>query len=96
MCEDIGRLTCEESNGKVSTSFDGCCNSLEGMSCSSIRAFLNPCDAFRGGGLGGKGESLFLFFSLVLLSHFTVELDEDDVRDSRNDGRPCGSNARGS
>jgi hypothetical protein len=58
----------------------------------SERGFLNFCDDFRGGGLGGRGESLFFFFfdsgvlaSAFMASAFTVELDDDD---SRSDGRP--------
>lgn len=50
---------------------------------------LNLTDDFLGGGLGGIGERRFFFFlsfsfsSLSLALSFTVELDEDDVSDSR-------------
>jgi hypothetical protein len=56
---------------------------------------LNFCDDFLGGGLGGKGESLFFFFfSFVFpspFSPFTVELDDEEVSDSLKGVRLCGS-----
>lgn len=57
---------------------------------SSIeRCFLNFCDDFLGGGLGGNGERLFFFFfSLTFPSPFTVEFDDDEVRASANAGSP--------
>lgn len=60
--------------------------------------FLNFCDDFLGGGLGGKGESRLCFFFFAALASFsplsapfTVEFDEEEVRDSRKDGSPWGS-----
>ena len=54
---------------------------------------LNFCDDFRGGGLGGNGDKRFFFFlSFSFFSSFPlplVELDEEDVSDSRNEGNPC-------
>lgn len=67
---------------------------LAGDSPSS-RFCLNFCDDFRGGGLGASGDGLFFF--LVLLSFMspppsrTVELDDDDVKDSRTAARPWAS-----
>jgi hypothetical protein len=93
----------EDSSGDAITGFAGACDGFEGDSCSSGRFFLNFCEDFRGGGLGGNGDSLFFFFlssgllpsrilpSRLLPSPFTVELDDDEVSDSRRDGRPCGS-----
>jgi hypothetical protein len=87
----------DNSSGEVMTSCAGACDGLEGDSCSSGRFFLNFCDDFRGGGLGGNGESLFFFFfSFVFpspFSPFTVEFDDDEVRDSRKGVRLCGSAA---
>jgi hypothetical protein len=79
--------------GEVITGLAGACDGFEGDSCSSGRFFLNFCDDFRGGGLGGNGESLFFFFFSfsfgLLFSPFMVELDDEEVSDSRRDGRPC-------
>jgi hypothetical protein len=54
---------------------------------------LNFCDDLLGGGLGGRGDKRFFFFlPLSFFSSFprplTVELDEEDVSDSRNAGSP--------
>ena len=58
---------------------------FEGDSPSS-RFWANFWDDFRGGGLGGSGDSLFFFF-LSFLSFLspsrTVELDDDDVNESQ-------------
>lgn len=70
----------------VRDDFDG-----EDSSDSSPRDFLNFCEDFRGGGLGGIGDKRFFFFFLSPFSPLTVEFDDDDVRDSRSDGRPCTS-----
>lgn len=87
----------DDTLGEVITGSAGACDDFEGESCSSGRFFLNFCDDFRGGGLGGKGESLFFFFlSFVFPSPFTVEFEDEDVSDSRREGRPCGSTAGGS
>jgi hypothetical protein len=72
----------------------------EGIGCdassSSGCARLNFCEDFRGGGLGGVGDNLFFFFCLLgLIESLTVEFDEDDVTDSRKDGRPCTLNPEG-
>ena len=55
-------FTGDESAGEVMTGFAGACDGFEGDSCSSGRFFLNFCDDFRGGGLGGNGDSLFFSF----------------------------------
>lgn len=60
---------------------------LEGDTTSS-RVSLAFCDDFRGGGLGAR---LLRFFSLVFPTARTVELDEDEVDNSRTAARPCGS-----
>jgi len=70
---------------------------LAGEASLSDGEDLNFCDDFRGGGLGGKGDSLFFFlllsfaFRSAISFPFTVEFDEEDVNDSRSDGRPCAS-----
>ncbi len=85
----------DEISGEVMIGCAGACDGLEGDSCSSGRFFLNFCDDFRGGGLGGNGESLpFFFYSFFfpsLLYPFTVETEGDEVSDSRRGVRPCGS-----
>jgi len=59
----------------------------------------NFCEESLTGGLGGDGGSLspfalsFLAALPVLAASLTVELDEEDVRDSRTDARPFGSSA---
>ena len=78
----------ESDAGDVITSLAGAEDGFDGDSWSSGRGLANFCDDFRGGGLGGNGESLFFFFSLDLASPFTVEFEDDDVSDSRSDGRP--------
>lgn len=53
----------------------------------------NFCDDLRGGGLGGGGGrrlACFFFFKFLSPSR-TVELDEEDVRDSLTAARPRGS-----
>src|SRR4051794_22486029 len=64
-CEgaDLG-LMGDGSGGDVMTGSAGTCEILEGDSSFSDRFgdFLNFCDDFLGGGLGGHGESLFFFF----------------------------------
>jgi len=52
----------------------------------------------RGGGLGGRGDSLFFFFVLMpfLSPSRTVEFDDEDVRDSLTAARPCVSALIGS
>jgi hypothetical protein len=59
------------------------------------------CDDFRGGGLGGRGESPFFVFFFSADSEFfgvpppfTVEFEEDEVTDSCNDGNPWVSTAK--
>lgn len=59
-------------------------------------ASLNFCDDLLGGGLGGRGDKRFFFF--LPLSFFptfpwalTVELDEEEVSDSRSAGSPLPS-----
>jgi hypothetical protein len=68
--------------GDVINGWAGSRDDLEGDSSSS-RLFLDFCDDFRGGGLGGSGDSLFFFFlSLSLRSASrTVEFDDEDVKD---------------
>lgn len=75
--------------GEVMTGWAGARGALDGESTSSP-FFLNFCDDFRGGGLGGSGDSLFfLRLSLPFLSPSrTVEFDEEDVRDSLRTVRP--------
>ena len=52
---------------------------------------MNFCEDFRGGGLGGNGDNrfFFLFFFSSAFSPLTVEFEDDDVKDSRRDGKPC-------
>jgi len=60
---------------------------------SSSRLLLNFWDDFRGGGLGGRGDSLFfLFFMSFLSPSRTVPFDDDDddVSDSLIAARVCG------
>lgn len=95
-CEGaIRSLVGDGGSGETITGFAGACDGFEGDSCSSGRFFLNFCDDFRGGGLGGNGESLFFFFfsdfSFGFPSPFTVEFDDEDVSDSLRGVRPCGS-----
>jgi hypothetical protein len=76
--------------GSGSAGWAGSEDDLDGMSSSS-RLLLNFCDDLRGGGLGGSGDSLFFFFflSLSFLSPSrTVELDDEDVRDSLTAAKP--------
>jgi hypothetical protein len=78
-------------DGDVINGWAGSRDDLEGDPASS-RVFATFCDDFRGGGLGGSGDSLFCFFFLSFLSPSrTVELDEEDVNDSLTAARPCGS-----
>lgn len=76
--------------GDVINGWAGSRDDFEGDSPSS-RFFLNFWDDFRGGGLGGSGDSLF-FFLLSFLSFLspsrTVELDDDEVKDSLTAARP--------
>jgi len=82
--------------GDVINGWAGWRETFEGDSPSS-RLFLSFCDDFRGGGLGGGGDSLSFFFFLSFLSPSrTVELDDEDVRDSRTAARPCASALTGS
>jgi hypothetical protein len=78
--------------GEVITGSAGSRDAFDGVSSSS-RSFLNFWDDFRGGGLGGSGDSLFFFF--FCCSFFspsrTVEFDDDEVRDSLTAARPCAS-----
>jgi hypothetical protein len=65
---------------------------------SAEEVSLNFCDDFLGGGLGGSGDKRFFFFlPLSVFSSFplplTVELDEDEVSDSRSAGSPFPSAA---
>jgi hypothetical protein len=81
-------------DGEVITGSAEAWEAFDGEFSSSDLDFLNFWDDFRGGGLGGRGDSLFFFFfslSFGFPSPITVELEEDDVNDSRNDGRPWGS-----
>jgi hypothetical protein len=77
-----------DSEGDVITGMAGVCDNFEGESCTS-GDLLNFWDDFRGGGLGGNGDRrfFFFFFSLPLSSPFIVEFDEEEVTDSRSDGR---------
>ena len=75
---------------------DGWASSREALKgdFSSSRLRVALCEDVLGGGLGGGGDSLF-FFLLSCLSCLspsrTVELDDDDVSDSRTAARPRGS-----
>jgi hypothetical protein len=71
--------------------FAGDCDDFEGVPRTSSEGFLNFCEDFRGGGLGGGGvrRFFFFFFSLPFPSPLTVEFDDDDVTDSRNEGWSC-------
>jgi hypothetical protein len=63
---------------------------ISGISSVAL-GFLNFCEDFLSGGLGGGGgRCLFLAFSFLaaLSPSFTVELDDDEVRDSLTDARP--------
>lgn len=53
--------------------------------------WVNFCDDLRGGGLGGRGDSLFFFTDDFRSTSLTVEFDDEDVRDSRTAARPWGS-----
>jgi len=79
-------------DGDVINGWAGSREDLEGDSSSS-RLFLNLCDDCRGGGLGGSGDSRFFFFFLSFLDlspSRTVELEDEDVKDSLTGARPCG------
>lgn len=85
----------ESSKGDIITGFAGAFEVLEGELLMLGGDSLNFVEDFLGGGLGGKGESLFFFFFFsfesgvfVLPSPFTVEFDDDEVIDSRNSGKP--------
>jgi hypothetical protein len=66
------------------------------VSCST-RTPVCLDDEVRSGGLGGGGVSLFFLAVLSLLSESrTVELEDDDVRDSRTAASPSGSALRAS
>jgi hypothetical protein len=69
--------------------FAGDCDDFEGVPRTSSEGFLNFCEDFRGGGLGGGGVNrfFFFFFSFPFPSPLTVEFDDEDVADSRNEGR---------
>jgi len=81
-------------DGDVINGWAGSREDFEGDSSSS-RLFLSFCDDFRGGGLGGSGDSLFFFLSFLSPSR-TVELDDEDVKDSLTAARPRGSALTGS
>lgn len=59
-------------------------SALPGESCS-FSGGLNFCDDLRGGGLGGRGESLFFLIFSFLSPPRTVPFDDEDdeFRDSR-------------
>ena len=82
--------------GDVITSFPCVELNLVGDSSSLLLGdFLNFWEDLRGGGLGGIGDRrFFLLLSLlsgVFGSFFTVELEEEDVKDSLRAGSPCSS-----
>jgi hypothetical protein len=85
----VDELAFSEGNGEVMTGRAGSRDGLEGDSSSS-RGFLNFWEDFRGGGLGGSGESLFCFFFFFsfLSPSRTVELEDDEVRDSLTAASP--------
>jgi hypothetical protein len=95
-CEDILRGFGDEASAGDVIDFAGVFEDLEGEVLLGGDS-LDFLDDILGGGLGGKGESpffFFCFFSIVISgvfdfpSPFTVEFDEDEVRDSCNDGKP--------
>ena len=59
-----------------------------------MKGFCEDCEDFRGGGLGGGAARLFpplLSFVGFMTLPLTVELDDEDVRDSRTAAKPWGS-----
>jgi hypothetical protein len=85
-------LAGDDSDGEVIKGRAGLGDALDGESKSPGLGLLNFCDDFRGGGLGGRGESrFFFFFSFALASPFTVELELEDVNDSLTTDKPLES-----
>lgn len=95
LCDCVGRGRGREYElgiglgGDVIDGWAGSRDDFEGDSSSS-RFFLNFCDDFRGGGLGGgAGSFLFCLWSFLSASR-TVALDDDDdeASDSLTAARP--------
>jgi len=80
--------------GDTITGLAGLCDCFDGELNSPDLGFLNFWLDFLGGGLGGKGESLFFFFlsfTLLFPSPLTVEFELLDVRDSLTIDKPLDS-----